>query len=894
MAVLLESTTVEGYQLWHFGNLDPSKLVFEGHNHDITYINNIENANVGKIPIMTIDGKLETSNYDPSRFSDIDHEHEQYTTASFFQISVPNQPNIYADKKDDILNIIPSTNIIITTDENTDSLIIASKHPNVNAALSSLNANRTYIQSLQIDEFGHIINVGTGTETVVDTNTTYILNSYNDPDGTKIKLIDSNNVVNAVELKPEGGINISAASHTIIGIKHADTSSQLSIVNPDDIEIYSLQLDEYGHLTNILSRIKPVAYVHPEYEIIEENVITNPDTFEYIKSLNIKTNNLGHVISFNTEIDELPYASTTKDGVLSKEFYSIFYNKVNSNINAITNAIPTWSENGTNLTDGLLVINTITESNPTRIPTELAVKTYVDNITQNLTVNFKYMGIYDPITSTNMYPSSKKNNYYIVSSNGKIGGNEPSNFDIYENDILLCIADTFGGDEFIAGANFIILSFDEDVDSLQLINTLNINTTEDVLFPIANAGDCYRIGNFGVIGSVSKQNGLSVNMDDYLLCLETTDEEETYDIAQNKWLLYKYPSQNIISNKSSTFGNFPVWANADGNLLIDSGYNVNNLAELIGGIGGGGGGGATYFKLDSDENIAVSDSLGINHFTTDENGDLVPSLRTSDDNPVDFTIKEKEKLDKLFYTFVEDSIPKNPELIFTNSYNINEWTDLYTNNTEMVKLIQNIYIINNNNNEVSVELRITDNLNNELHRIIPDTILSEFGIIDFKDTTEIPEFNIIMNTTNYYSININQKVQFKCSHLNVDFNINIENFNTDEYFSFLISNLTINTNEWITVFENKEPYVSFDEELLNIFNNISIYNPNNESININIRMLNEDDILVHNIIPPLTLNSNSGKFIKNCNIHIKENYKIQLNVSNTNIQLLLNGTIKTN
>ena len=44
-------------------------------------------------------------------------------------------------------------------------------HPNISAASSSNNSGRTYIQDITVDSNGHVTNIATATETVVDTNT---------------------------------------------------------------------------------------------------------------------------------------------------------------------------------------------------------------------------------------------------------------------------------------------------------------------------------------------------------------------------------------------------------------------------------------------------------------------------------------------------------------------------------------------------------------------------------------------------------------------------------------------------------------------------------------------------------------------------------------------------
>lgn len=67
------------------------------------------------------------------------------------------------------LDFVAGSNITIS--ENGGDVTIASSHPSISAAGSSTNSGRTYIQSLTLDSNGHITAIGTGTETVTDTNT---------------------------------------------------------------------------------------------------------------------------------------------------------------------------------------------------------------------------------------------------------------------------------------------------------------------------------------------------------------------------------------------------------------------------------------------------------------------------------------------------------------------------------------------------------------------------------------------------------------------------------------------------------------------------------------------------------------------------------------------------
>ena len=55
----------------------------------------------------------------------------------------------------------------------TNNVGYLTSHPNINAASSSNNSGRTYIQDIAVDANGHVTSIATATETVVNTNTTY-------------------------------------------------------------------------------------------------------------------------------------------------------------------------------------------------------------------------------------------------------------------------------------------------------------------------------------------------------------------------------------------------------------------------------------------------------------------------------------------------------------------------------------------------------------------------------------------------------------------------------------------------------------------------------------------------------------------------------------------------
>lgn len=69
-------------------------------------------------------------------------------------------------------------------------------HTDTSTASSSSNTGRTYIQSITIDTFGHVTAISTATETVVDTNTTYTAGSGLSLAGTVFSHSDTSSASN--------------------------------------------------------------------------------------------------------------------------------------------------------------------------------------------------------------------------------------------------------------------------------------------------------------------------------------------------------------------------------------------------------------------------------------------------------------------------------------------------------------------------------------------------------------------------------------------------------------------------------------------------------------------------------------------------------------------------
>ncbi len=89
----------------------------------------------------------------------------------FKNIEVSGQNTIVADNNNDTLTIVGGDAITVTTNSSTDTLEI--KHTDTSNQASVNNSARTYIQDITLDAFGHITNINSATETVVNSDERY-------------------------------------------------------------------------------------------------------------------------------------------------------------------------------------------------------------------------------------------------------------------------------------------------------------------------------------------------------------------------------------------------------------------------------------------------------------------------------------------------------------------------------------------------------------------------------------------------------------------------------------------------------------------------------------------------------------------------------------------------
>jgi len=173
-------------------------------------------------------------------------------------------------------------NMNITLMPGTNTVVFDSLHQTVNAASSSNNSGRTYIQDILLDVFGHITGITTATETVVDTHTTGV--TFNTGDGV-LTFTKNNGGTYTVDL--DGRYGTSSTDYYVTGGTFNTSTGNLRLTRNDggtiDVDldgryleshpavsaasssdnsgrtyIQDILLDSFGHITGITTATETV------------------------------------------------------------------------------------------------------------------------------------------------------------------------------------------------------------------------------------------------------------------------------------------------------------------------------------------------------------------------------------------------------------------------------------------------------------------------------------------------------------------------------------------------------------------------------------------------------------------------------------------------------------
>jgi len=142
-------------------------------------------------------------------------------------------------------------------------------HADTSTQASSSNTGRTYIQSVGLDTYGHVTSLSTATETVTDT--TYSAGSGVDLTGTTFS--------------------------------HSDTSSQASSTNTGRTYIQSIGVDTYGHITSLSTGTETVT--DTTYSASGNGLDLTGTAFSHADTSSLaSTSNTGRTYIQNVTVDE--------------------------------------------------------------------------------------------------------------------------------------------------------------------------------------------------------------------------------------------------------------------------------------------------------------------------------------------------------------------------------------------------------------------------------------------------------------------------------------------------------------------------------------------------------------------------------------------------------------
>lgn len=244
------------------------------------------------------------------------------------------------------------------------------------------------------------------------------------------------------------------------------------------------------------------------------------------------------------------------------------------------------------------VTNDGTFANPTdsKVVTQLAIKTYFDT---RLTGVKKLIGGIDCSANPN-YPAAAKGDTYVVTVAGKIGG--AGGITVNIGDEIVCQADSAGGDQATAGADFFILESNRDQATETTLGVIRLATQAEV-----NAGTDdsravtpLKLKTFADAGYIRNQ----------IAALQAASAA-----IDGKLLIGSLTFQGASSNKLGVKQTVGDWAvqfeghTAAGNsfgLKIVAGTNASDAGLLVTNSSNN----RNYLKVAGDGLVSVSDEIG--------------------------------------------------------------------------------------------------------------------------------------------------------------------------------------------------------------------------------------------------------------------------------------------
>jgi hypothetical protein len=127
--------------------------------------------------------------------------------------------------------------------------ILTINHTDTSSQASVTASGRTYITGVTLDTYGHVTALTTGTETVVDTNTTYGISAETVAGGANLRLTDSAAGTDDVKFASGTDITVVRTDANTITFNHNDTSTITG--QQGTAGVSSVTIDGNGHVTAV-------------------------------------------------------------------------------------------------------------------------------------------------------------------------------------------------------------------------------------------------------------------------------------------------------------------------------------------------------------------------------------------------------------------------------------------------------------------------------------------------------------------------------------------------------------------------------------------------------------------------------------------------------------------
>jgi hypothetical protein len=209
----------------------------------------------------------------------------------------------------------------LTIEESGDKITF--KHADTSEQDSLSSTARTYVTGVELDTYGHVTGLTTGTETVEDTDTTYSLSTVSGSESYEeiIRLTAGGDGSGSDDIKLAvgavdslHGLTISETGDTIT-FRHADTSSINSSDNSGRTYIQNITLDTYGHITGLSTATETVVDTDTDnfIDLIDtpSSYPSNTDDYTYFVKVKSETEGQGLKLEFTKELNCGEYTVAT-------------------------------------------------------------------------------------------------------------------------------------------------------------------------------------------------------------------------------------------------------------------------------------------------------------------------------------------------------------------------------------------------------------------------------------------------------------------------------------------------------------------------------------------------------------------------------------------------------